>query len=142
LVEECKKTRVCVEKSALDAVDAVHRVTDDGDGVQFRKIRCFDGDGLIDDVDDGLELRYIVVMNVGKKERCSDDFPFAGAANEENGSTSAGAIISLGAISEAKQMRIGWSCWNKRRRWRRLGNSLAVVKGRWHSKNIVELRDE
>ena len=81
-MEECEKAWVCVKKSTLDAVDAVHGVADDGDGVQIRKIRCFNGNGLIDDVDDGLEFRCIVVMNVGKKEGCGDDFPIARAANE------------------------------------------------------------
>jgi hypothetical protein len=128
----------------LDAVDAVHRVTNDGDGVQIRKSSCFNGDGLIDGVDDGLEFRYIVVMDVRKEEGCGDDFPFAGAANEENGGTSASAIIGLGAIGEAEQMRLGWSCWNKWRRQRGLGRglSLASVESRWPSENIVKLRDE
>jgi hypothetical protein len=144
LVEECEKAWICVKKSTLDAVDTVHGVADDGDGIQIRKIRCFNGNGLIDDVDYGLEFRYIVVMDVRKKEGCGDDFPHARATNEENGGASASATISLGSIGKAEQMRLGWRCWNKRRRRWGLGRwlSLASVENRRPSKDIVELRDE
>ena len=81
-MKKCEKTWICIEKDTLNAVDAVHRVADDGDGGQVLEIRCFEGDSLIDDVDDGLKFCYIVVMDLGKKEGCSDDFPIVGAANE------------------------------------------------------------